>query len=203
MPPLTSLLSPLMALLMTRKRRTLADTGIEIDTDPVPTTTAPPTAEHISSFLLYIRRRAADDATATAASAAETLATPPFPGVNVDATEGATAHAASAAAGSYESSDVGVFSPPAADDAMMPTASVAATLADPPSPDAAVGTADGATAARTTSDIPPTDGTADDTADNTTRRCKRRRRHVGPAQAARNHLRIQAYAPQSPHPDHS
>ena len=51
-----------------------ADTGMEADTDPVPTTTAPPTAEHISSFLLYIRRRAADDATATAASTAETLA---------------------------------------------------------------------------------------------------------------------------------
>ena len=54
-------------------------TGMEVDTDPVPTMTAPPTAEHISSFLLYIRRRAADDATATAASAAEALATPPLP----------------------------------------------------------------------------------------------------------------------------
>ena len=39
--------------------------------------------------------------------------------------------------------------------------------------------------------------------DDTTRRCKRRRRHVGPARAARKHIRIQTYAPQSPQPGHS
>ena len=121
----------------------------------------------IGTFIAYIRRRAADDATATAASTAETLATPPSPGVNVDATEGATAHAASAAAVSFESSDIGVFSPPAADDATMPTASAAATLADSPFLDVAVGTADGATATCTTTDVPPTDDTADDAAADT------------------------------------
>ena len=116
---------------------------MEVDTDPVPTTTAPPTAEHISSFLLYIRRRAADDATATAAIAAETLAILPSPDVNVDATEGTTANAASAAAVSFRSSDINVFShfsvmpPPVADDATVPIASAAATLAASSSPDAA------------------------------------------------------------------
>ena len=39
--------------------------------------------------------------------------------------------------------------------------------------------------------------------DDTTRRCKRRRRHAGPARAARRHIRIQAYAPQSPQPGRS
>ena len=63
-----------------------ADTGMDVDTDPSPAVIAPSTAEHISSFLLHIRRRAADDAapssldvagstvggaTATAASAAD------------------------------------------------------------------------------------------------------------------------------------
>ena len=163
------------------------------DVTAAQTTTVPPTAERISSFRSYIRRRAADDATATAASAADTLATPPspdvnvdvnegatasaysaatvsfvssdisvfsstaasaaetlvtppFPGVSVDATEGATANAASAAVFSFGSSDISVFPPPATDDATMPTASVAATLADSPFPDMAMGTADGATA---------------------------------------------------------
>ena len=90
---------------------------MEVGTNIVPTTTAPPTAtaEHISSFLLHIHRRASDDAAATAVSAAEALATPPSPDVNVDATEGATANAASAT-----------------DDATMPTASDAATLAGSP-----------------------------------------------------------------------
>ena len=50
---------------------------------------------------------------------------------------------------------------------MPPTASAAATLADSPFPVVAVDNADGATATRTTSDIPPMDGTADDTADDT------------------------------------
>ena len=59
-----------------------AGAGTEVGTDLVPTTTAPPTTEHISSFLSYIRRHAADDATATAASAAETLASPPPSDVN-------------------------------------------------------------------------------------------------------------------------
>ena len=66
--------------------------------------------------------------------------------MSVDATEGATANAASAAVFSFGSSDISVFPPPATDDATMPTASVAATLADSPFPDMAMGTADGATA---------------------------------------------------------
>ena len=89
-----------------------AGVGMEVDTDPVPITTVPPTAGRISSFLSYIRRSVADDATATAASAAETLATPPSPDVNVDANEGATASAAFAAAVSVGSSDVSVFRHP-------------------------------------------------------------------------------------------
>ena len=79
---------------------------MEVDTDPVPTTTTPPTAAHISSSLLYMRRHATDDATTTAASAAEALATPPSPDVRFDATEGATANAAPAAAVSFGSSDI-------------------------------------------------------------------------------------------------
>ena len=38
-------------------------------------------------------------------------------------------------------------------------------------------------------------------AHDTTRRRKRRRHHAGPAQAARNHQRIQAYEPQPPQPE--
>ena len=68
----------------------------------------PPTAERISSFLSYIRRRIADDTTATAASAAGTLATPSSPDVSVDANEGATASPAFAASASAVSSDVNV-----------------------------------------------------------------------------------------------
>ena len=67
------------------------------DTDPVPAVTAPPIAEHISSFLLYTRRRLADNATATAASIAPVLPASPFPGVTVGTAEGATATAAPAA----------------------------------------------------------------------------------------------------------
>ena len=55
----------------------IADIGTEVGMDPVPAMTAPPTAECISSFLSHIRRRAADDDTATAASTAETLPTSP------------------------------------------------------------------------------------------------------------------------------
>ena len=70
--------------------------GIEVATDPVPITTTPPTTErtYLPSFRTYagVRRRAADDATATAAaSTAETMVTPPSPDVNVDVSEGATA----------------------------------------------------------------------------------------------------------------
>ena len=39
-----------------------ADTGMDADTDPSPAVVASPTTEHISSFLLHIRRQAADDA---------------------------------------------------------------------------------------------------------------------------------------------
>ena len=43
------------------------------------------------------------------------------------------------------------------------------------------------------------DGTHGSAVDHdTTRRGKRRRHHIGPAQAARRHQRIQAYGPQSP-----
>ena len=54
-----------------------AGIGMAVGTDPVLTATAPPTAERTSSFLSCIRRHAADGATATAASAAEALASPP------------------------------------------------------------------------------------------------------------------------------
>ena len=49
-------------------------------------------------------------------------------------------------AGGSPTSHFSVMSPPAADDATMPTASAVATLADSSSPDVAVDTADGATA---------------------------------------------------------
>ena len=77
--------------------------------------------------------------------------------MNVYATEGATANAASAAAVSFRSSDINVLSPPAADDTTMPTASATATLADwpippplvwlgvPPTAEGATATADSAT----------------------------------------------------------
>ena len=57
----------------------------DVDTDPSPTVTVPPTAEHISSFLLHVRRHPADDATSSS------------PGVPVDAADGATATAVPAA----------------------------------------------------------------------------------------------------------
>ena len=41
-----------------------ADTGMDAGTDPSPAVVAPPTTEHISSFLLYVRRRVADEDTA-------------------------------------------------------------------------------------------------------------------------------------------
>ena len=62
-----------------------ADTGINADTDPSPVVFASPTAEHISSFLLHIRRRTADDATSSS------------PDVDGDTADGTTATAASAA----------------------------------------------------------------------------------------------------------
>ena len=103
-----------------------AGTGMEVGTDPIPAMAAPPTAERISSFLSCIRQSAADDDMATAASAADTLATPLPPDVHMDACGGATANAASS------SLDTTVDT--AGDDATMPAASAAATLADPPSP---------------------------------------------------------------------
>ena len=91
-----------------------AGVGMEVDTDPVPITADPPTAGHISSFLSSIRRSVADDAAATAASAAGTLATPPSPDVDVDATGGATAMPLPPLAVSvFGSSDIGVSSPTA------------------------------------------------------------------------------------------
>ena len=66
------------------------------DTDPVPAETAPPTAEHISSFLLHTRRRLADNATATSASTTPGPTASPFPDMTVDTAEGASATAAPA-----------------------------------------------------------------------------------------------------------
>ena len=57
----------------------------DVDTDPSPTVTVPPTAQHISSFLLHVRRHPADDATSSS------------PGVPVDTADGPTAIAAPAA----------------------------------------------------------------------------------------------------------
>ena len=68
-----------------RNAASAADTGMDIDTDPSPAVIAPPTAEHISPFLLHVRRRAADDAAA------------PPPDVTGGTADGATATAASAA----------------------------------------------------------------------------------------------------------
>ena len=65
---------------------------------------APPTAEHISSFLLHIRRRAADDAA------------PPSPDVTGSTADGATATAASAA-GTGMDVDTDATPPAVADDA--------------------------------------------------------------------------------------
>ena len=61
-----------------------ADTGMDVNTDPSPAVIAPPTTEHISSFLLRIRRRTADDATSSSPDATE------------DNADGATADVASA-----------------------------------------------------------------------------------------------------------
>ena len=47
-----------------------ADSGMDFDMDSVPAATAPPTAEHISPFLLHIRQRAADMAVDPALGAA-------------------------------------------------------------------------------------------------------------------------------------
>ena len=89
-----------------------ADFDVEVGTGSVPTTATPPDADHISSFLSYIRRRAADDATAMAAPAAGALATHPSPDGSVDVNDGATADAASAASAgtvSFVSSDIRGF----------------------------------------------------------------------------------------------
>ena len=67
----------------------IADTGVDARTDSIPGATAPLTAEHVSSFLLHISWRAADDSMATATSAAATLAAPPSPDVTVGTAEGA------------------------------------------------------------------------------------------------------------------
>ena len=59
-------------------------------TCPVPIDAAPPSAEYVSSFLLHIHRRAADDAATTAASVATALAASPRPpGVTVAFADGA------------------------------------------------------------------------------------------------------------------
>ena len=70
-------------------------------------------------------------------------------------------------------------------------------------PNSAWGDGDAAAAANDFDPISDWDGGDEVTAanaltatDDTTRRCKRRRRHVGPAQGARNHIRFQAYTPQ-------
>ena len=101
--------------------------NMEVDTDPVPATTAPPSAEHISSFLSYVRRRVAAGAIVTAASTAEAMATPPSPDVNVNVNEGATASPAFAATVSAVSSDIN--EPTRTDDTTLPT-DVAADIPD-------------------------------------------------------------------------
>ena len=111
------------------------DTGADVDTDPTPAATAPPTAERISSFLLHIRRHVADNATASVASAAPVLATPPSPYGTVGTAEGATATAAPAA-GTDMAVDTDAIPAAAADDADASAAS---------SPDVVVGTTDNAT----------------------------------------------------------
>jgi hypothetical protein len=98
-----------------------AGVGMEVGTDPVPITTVPPTAERISSFLSYIRRSVADGATATAASAAGTLATHPSPDADVDAAEGDTAHAAPAASAIAVSSVSSDINDPTHGDGTVPT----------------------------------------------------------------------------------
>ena len=180
-----------------------AGVDMEVDTDPAPITAVPPTAGRISSFLSYIRRSIADDATATAASAAGALATHPSPDVDVGANDGATANAASTAAASLGSSGSSVFSPSAAGDTTGPTASAVATLADPPSLVVAVGTADSATATHTTTDVHPTDdATDDDAADTRTSAVdagdrvsppRKRHRHFGPTEVAQRRLRQQTH----------
>ena len=47
------------------------DTGMDVDTVPSPARVAPPTAEHVSSFLLHIRRRATDEAASSSPDATE------------------------------------------------------------------------------------------------------------------------------------
>ena len=47
------------------------DTGMDVHTDPSPAVIAPPTAEHVSSFLLHIRRRTADDVASSSPDATE------------------------------------------------------------------------------------------------------------------------------------
>ena len=61
-----------------------ADTGLDTDTDTSPAVVAPPTTEHIFSFLLRIRRQASGDAASSS---------PDMAGGSAD---GATATAASA-----------------------------------------------------------------------------------------------------------
>ena len=88
-------------------------------------------AERISSFLLHIRRQAAGDAVSS------------FPDMAGGSTE-ANPHRGTRAGGG-SASHFSVTPPPATDDATIPTASAAATLADPPSPGVAVAATDSAT----------------------------------------------------------
>ena len=97
--------------------------GMAVGTDPIPAMAAPPTAEHMSSFLSNIRRHAAGDDTATAASTAETMVTPPSPDVSVGVNEGATANPAFDTTVSSVSSDIN--DPTRTDDATMPAGATA------------------------------------------------------------------------------
>ena len=153
-----------------------ADVRVEFRTDPVPITTVPPTAEHISSFLSCIRRRVAGDTAAAATSAIEAVATPPSSNVNTDATDGAAADAASGAAVPLRSSDTGVSPPPStADDTHAPV--YAGLDVEPTS---AWGDDDGITAA--TAQIDPAAPRAGHT----------RKRRKGPADALRQRRRLAA-----------
>ena len=94
------------------------DTGVSASS---PAGTVPPVAERISSFLLHIRRQAAGDAVSS------------FPDMAGGSAE-ANPHRGTRAGGGL-ASHFSVMPAPATDDATMPTASAAATLADSPSPE--------------------------------------------------------------------
>ena len=67
--------APAPPKLATAAAASAADTGMDVDEDPIAAATTPPTDEHISSFLLHICRQAADVAVDPALGAATTADT--------------------------------------------------------------------------------------------------------------------------------